>query len=453
MKRLFAAVAVAASLALQACSGNGLTPATPNAPYGSSLQEQPSGVLDFNTQKTAPTLPGFADAVAYGEYTTRTVKGQTSVVSGPAGDTPLECGTAKGDGTTTVPTISSPYATSSGSSVNTFASSGTSSQGNLTTTSTTMGISILKGMITAKSVKAIANSTATKTTATSNATGTIIDGLVIAGKSYGNPKPNTSVPLNGYGYVVINGVQLENNKKSTSGSLQTSALVQALRVVIDNANPMKIPVGTTIIIGDAYSSFTIPPAPYEGSPTAYSLFANGINGNMSDTTGPWDVSGVSCNSSSDDNTETAEKTPLGEITKLANDTKVTADKTTTSVTATSNTGSASLLSGLIVASNVATSATVGRSSTKFTNAGTMTFGSLKINGKTIASSVKPNTKIKIAGLGTIMINQQYIEQTSGGISEEVDAVDVYVTAKNNKYKLAVGAEVVLGHARAQISPF
>ena len=76
----------------------------------------------------------------------------------------------------------------------------------VTATAEAADVTILDGLITAKSVLALATSYANGTSAWSEADGSTLLSLVIAGNAYadGAPDPNTRVELPGVGYAVLN---------------------------------------------------------------------------------------------------------------------------------------------------------------------------------------------------------------------------------------------------------
>jgi len=76
----------------------------------------------------------------------------------------------------------------------------------VTATAEAADVNILNGLITAKSVLALATSYANGTSAWSEADGSTLLSLVIAGIAYpdGAPAPNTRVELPGVGYAVLN---------------------------------------------------------------------------------------------------------------------------------------------------------------------------------------------------------------------------------------------------------
>ena len=81
----------------------------------------------------------------------------------------------------------------------------TGGDGSAESNSTLENVSLLNGLITANSVVALAGSWLTDLGASSNASGSQLDNLVVNGVSYSSGvAPNTRVSLPGVGYVVLN---------------------------------------------------------------------------------------------------------------------------------------------------------------------------------------------------------------------------------------------------------
>ena len=84
--------------------------------------------------------------------------------------------------------------------------------------STLENVSLLNGLITANSVVALASSWLTNLGASSNASGSQLDNLVVNGVSYSSGvAPNTRVSLPGTGYVVLNEQQRTGDGINSSG--------------------------------------------------------------------------------------------------------------------------------------------------------------------------------------------------------------------------------------------
>jgi len=106
-------------------------------------------------------------------------------------------------------------------------------------------VNILDGLIAAKAVLALATSYANGTTAASEADGSTLLDLVIAGVPYadGAPTPNTRVELSGVGYVVLNEQVLSGDGVHLTG-LTVNMIHVYLLDQLTNAPAGEIVVGT-----------------------------------------------------------------------------------------------------------------------------------------------------------------------------------------------------------------
>lgn len=119
------------------------------------------------------------------------------------------------------------------------------------TTSELGSLQVLNGLISADQVLAVASSYADGSTASSNAVGSQLTGLVVAGQSFAAmPAPNTRVTLPGVGYVILNEQTVTGN-----GSSATGITVNMIHVVLQNALT-GLKTGE-IILGSASSAVTL----------------------------------------------------------------------------------------------------------------------------------------------------------------------------------------------------
>lgn len=94
----------------------------------------------------------------------------------------------------------------------------TGGDGSAESSSTLENVSLLNGLITANSVVALASSWVTDLGASSAATGSQLDNLVVNGVSYSSGvAPNTRISLPGTGYVVLNEQQRTGDGITSSG--------------------------------------------------------------------------------------------------------------------------------------------------------------------------------------------------------------------------------------------
>jgi uncharacterized repeat protein (TIGR01451 family) len=116
---------------------------------------------------------------------------------------------------------------------------------------TANSVSVLGGLITAKLLISQANSTATPTSASSNATGTQFLGLTVANVPIVLPvAPNTVIPLLGLGYVILN-----EQIPETGTAGHTGLTVRAIDVHVTLAN-LGLGIGADVIVDEAHSDAT-----------------------------------------------------------------------------------------------------------------------------------------------------------------------------------------------------
>ncbi|PYP08368.1 MAG: hypothetical protein DMD59_12405 [Gemmatimonadetes bacterium] len=122
----------------------------------------------------------------------------------------------------------------------------------VTATAEAADVDILNGLITAKSVLALATSYANGTSAWSEADGSTLLSLVIAGIAYpdGAPAPNTRVELPGVGYAVL------NEQIARGDGLQSAGLtVNMIHVYL--LDPVSGAAAGEIVVGAATSTATL----------------------------------------------------------------------------------------------------------------------------------------------------------------------------------------------------
>lgn len=115
-------------------------------------------------------------------------------------------------------------------------------------TSSELGaVQVLNGLIRADQVLAVASSYVNDAGAASDATGSMLLGLVVAGQSFGStPAPNTRITLPGTGYVILNEQTVTGNGSTASG-----ITVNMIHVVLTSVLGTKV---GEIILGSATSS-------------------------------------------------------------------------------------------------------------------------------------------------------------------------------------------------------
>jgi hypothetical protein len=300
---------------------------------------------------------------------------------------------------------------------------------------------LLAGLISADEIKAVSTTTDQNGTLEVSATGSQFVNLVVAGQNIsGTPPPNTKIELAGLGYVVL------NEQISKVGSSTAQLNVNMVHVVVNTKNLLGIPVGANIIVAHAHSSAQIAPnAALDGR-----AYGTSVNVASTIVSGPSALEVMPCigtdgaiekNSTVGVNLQGALTT--GVITDTAQGT-VTDSGSQGKLTST--VASANLLSSLVSADVIRADAegATGSSGFTFSPAGSK-FVNLKVAGHPeINDHVAPNTKVEIAGVGTLWL---YRVRTSAN-DIHVTMIELIVTASN--LKLPVGADVHIADAEASL---
>jgi hypothetical protein len=306
-----------------------------------------------------------------------------------------------------------------------------------TSTSETQGLSILGGLVGATTIKSVSTTTRASHAYSVSAAGTQFLNLTVLGLPIAsNPAPNTKLTLPGVGYVELN----QQNGKVFSGSAHLRVI--GIHVVVTLSTPLA-PVGTQIIVSSAQSSLG---GPVHGllSGVAYGASANVANTVLA---GPEFRETLGCLG-----THGAVRTNTGVAVTIPG--ILTTGTVTDSVEGTDNakavSGAASstiqglnLLAGLVTASAVQSTVTAdGRPPTLGNDS---TFLGLAVAGfPGITDNVPANTKLNLAGLGTLWLNRQ--TETASTIT--VTAIQLVVKVPSNPLGLSPGT--VVNVARASV---
>jgi hypothetical protein len=315
-------------------------------------------------------------------------------------------------------------------------------EGGVQTASTNADVfsaSVLKGLITADEVKAVSATSQDGAGFHVSPSGSVFVNLVVAGiPIIGLPNPNTRIDLAGFGYVILN----EQFSKIQSSS--ASFTVNMIHVFVTLPNPL-VPVGTQVIVahaksglltgiagtldGQAYGSAAIlAPVVLSGPSALVALGCLGTNGAVRENS----VAGIDL---------TPEFT-LGTITDTA---RGTVSSTSASGETTSTALSVDVAMGTITVDLVAADAhsfTDGTSFT-FTDDGSM-FTNLSVAGHPeIGDDVGANTKVVIAGLGTLWLKREIVTPNS----IEIRMIELIVTV-GNTFGIPVGTDIRVAVAEA-----
>jgi hypothetical protein len=329
-----------------------------------------------------------------------------------------------------------------------LAGTGAVSDSASSTASTSTGISdvlavnLLGGVITANEIKSVSTTSVSGGKFGFSSAGSEFTELKVLGLPVSaSPAPNTTIELPGIGSVILN----EQVTQLTSD--ESSLAVSAIHVHVTVANLLGFAVGTDIVIANASSSIRVVsgPAAMGGYAESPQLTVGPVS------SGPLVYVLIPCQGTYgavDSDTVASASIPnvvtTGAVTATGTG---TVGKSETSVQATTSIAGVNLLSGLLSATaveGVATGTTTNGETFDFS--GGATFVGLSVAGHPeITDQVAPNTKIPIAGLGTLELNRilKY--------SDEWKVVPVYLTVTTaNTLGLAVGAELTLGVAEVQL---
>jgi hypothetical protein len=326
----------------------------------------------------------------------------------------------------------------------------TATAAEVTNTSTITGLNLLNGLITATTVRAVANTTATASATSSNAIGSTLVDLVIDGRRIAaNPPPNSRVALPGIGTVIL-------NKRVVSGNgqpLQTIT-VEGLTVQVETANSLGLPVGARIVVAHAISGFSRTPISSFVGGQAYAAAANAAVGSaLQNQIGKAALVTIGCEG-------TAGRTLTNNVTALDVGTTLRTGAGATTAFGGPNAGggtiarttarveNASLLGGLISFTAI-TAAAEDRFAGGLhvrSAAGTQIVG-LRVLGLPVSAGVAPNTRINLPRLGFVIVNERKLPAPAVNGLTQVSGLRVIVDTANS-LGLPVGSEIIVAHAEA-----
>jgi len=322
------------------------------------------------------------------------------------------------------------------------ADSGSSTATTSTAVSDVVGVDLLNGIITANEIKSVSTTSVSGGTFQFSSAGTeFVDLKVLGLPISASPAPNTTIDLPGIGSVILN----EQVTQLTSD--ESSLGVNAIHIRVTVANLLGFAVGTNIIVADAQSSIrnVSGPAAVGGYAQSAQLTAGPVS------SGPLVYVLIPCQGTygAVDTDSVASATIPGVVTTGAVSASGTAtvNKSETSVEATTTVAGVNLLSSLLSATAITgTASGMTTNGTTFDFSGGATFVGLSVAGHPeITDEVAPNTKISIAGLGTLELNR--IVKSA----DEWKVTPIYLTVSTaNTLGLPVGAVLTLGVAEVQL---
>jgi hypothetical protein len=400
----------------------------------------------------ASTLTAAAPAMAQRARTTETafqgsaygtlVTVASTVRSGRSALSTLGCTSQTGvTHTNSIASVSAPPLLTTGTVNTSVASQATPGGPASVSSATTQEVNSLSGLVKATLVQSVSTTTEhAPGSFSTSAAGTKFVGLVVAGHHIsGTPAPNTKINLPGVGHVIL------NQQVSTITKTHASLTVIAIHVFVTQSNPVAKP-GTQIVVSFAHSGV--------GGPVAGLLdgLAYGARANVGTTLiagkeFPESLSCLGTNGKARTNQGAGLSIPGILTSGTVTDTvQGTATATTASAAASSTVQGLNLLGGTVKATAI--KAAVSATGNPPTFGDTSTFLHLTVAGHPgIGSHVAPNTKVTLAGLGTLWLHRRL--KTTHKIT--VIMVQLVVTVAGNPEGLKVGTTVNVAYAQASVN--
>jgi hypothetical protein len=319
-------------------------------------------------------------------------------------------------------------------------------------TLTVAGLNMLGGLITADSIKSVANVEARAKRTALNAEGTVFKNLQIGGAAVpDSPRPNTRVDLPGIGHVIVNRLQRE---RTAAPNQRDSISVELLRIVVSQTNALALPVGARIVVGRAEAGFGRGGLNHEVAANAYIGSANtkadGLNAQLRRA---GNNSSPCQGTEGDVQTRTTGAVDAGLVRIAGGKTTVFAgprEAGGVEARATAEIEGANLLGGLIRASSIKA---VARDRLIRGNRISATDGSrvagLRIAGIPIGNVTTPNRSLDLPGVGSVIVNESAVPRATSRQPTVASGLRIVVSTEN-ALGLPVGAEIVVGRAKTLI---
>jgi hypothetical protein len=316
-------------------------------------------------------------------------------------------------------------------------------------------VSLLNGAIKVQAIDTTSTASASHGGPVAGDTTTQLLGLTIAGKQYPVSVPrNTGVTIPGVASVMINQSQtaIEGNTVVTMGGGLVVTLLSAQGGAAAGA---VIIVNPTFIVVQP-SNPNNPDAPSLGG-SAFGLYAEAHAGDsVQAETGR--IANLDVPTAGTDGNVFNNHLASANIGSLLSAGAVDSDVygvstakyakvTTSNKIANLNLFNTFLFGGLIQATAIGTNAHVEMIDDDFTMGGSLQFVNLRIAGKAIPIDVAPNTKIHVANLGTVTINERRSVSIPGFV-HGYEVTGLHIVLDTAGYGLPVGADVKLGLSQA-----
>jgi hypothetical protein len=305
-------------------------------------------------------------------------------------------------------------------------------------------------LITAKAIKAVANTSANASTIKSTPEGSKFVNLKIAGQSINADVPaNRKVDLPGVGHVILKSV-----RKSGDGERLGKITVEMLTVVVtEETNTFGLPVGSRIVVAHAVSGYSRTDVKAELGGHAYAAQALTTTNLIKNRVGRAALVVLGCEGTSGKvRTNNVNSLDVGQTLSSGTGTTSAYGKqlATGGVARTTATvEDLSLLSGLITADAVkAVAQDKVRGGNRTSSTEGSRFVNLKVGETSVAIEPAPNTRLPLPGIGYVIVNEQQVPSSpTSAVRVKVNGLRV-VIRKDNILGLPVGTQIVVANAEA-----
>ena len=334
----------------------------------------------------------------------------------------------------------------------------TSSSKTARSITTAQNMRLLDGLITLDAVEAVATTHAKANSIISTTLGSRFINLRISGMliASANIAPNTRIDLPGVGYVILREV-VQAGDNVTRGFITTNML----HVKVTNKNnPLGLPAGLDVIAGRAMTGFVRSSLQVALGSYAFAATAKTNIAAIQDQIGNLDGSWVGCEGTGGVTRVSAVNTVnvIGILSLGSGETTAFGNRTSTAAKArlTTTLQNINLLGGRITLDAVTGVAEsrfeAGRGQSNTTGSRFVNLRIQGINGGQPLSTVAPNTKLNIPGVGTVILYEQNMRNSGALTWADVTMIRIIISA-DNTLGLSAGNEIRIAQARSLARPF
>jgi hypothetical protein len=379
-------------------------------------------------------------AGAYGTYAfvgNRVILGKTATAGVGGG-----CGTPEegASSTKTVASVDALPIVATGA-INTSA---TSSDAAATGTADIHQVDLLAGLITGDEVMAVSTTSDNGGSLSSSGAGSNFVKLVVAGTSIqGTPSPNTRIDLAGIGYVILN-EQIPSSKHDEAG-----LTVNMIHVYVTAENALGIPKNTQVVLAHAESGLTVAGGPAVVDGLAFGTKVNVAHVLTSSPTAPVSVGCLGTHGKVlTQSVASVNLSPLATSGTVTDTAEANVTQSLVQSQTSSTVKAANVLSGTMTADVITAAAAASTTDGKtfiFSDTGSG-FVELHVAGHPeITDNVPPNTRVDLAGLGTLWLHR--VIQKKNSI--EVRMIELIVNQRNG-FGIAIGTDLRVADASASL---